>query len=135
PLPQGQPHRPQLPDLGQGQLLHPVSPASRPEDRGRDLWLLLAVVLAFGAGLGAPFIYDDEAFILRNPLVAGAWPGLKAFFLSSFAGRGEYGPLSTLGHWLLFQWAGDSPWPYRLTSLLLHGLNACLLRRLLARLL
>jgi Flp pilus assembly protein TadD len=88
--------------------------------------------LAHGFLLRAPFIYDDAGFVFGNPLVTGPWPGLGAFFGRTFA-RGEYEPLVTLAHWVLFRAFGASPWPYRLTSLGLHWANVALVWRLARR--
>ena len=91
------------------------------------------ILLLFGTGLRAPLIYDDAAFILKNPLVTGSWPGFEAFLSTSFASQGEYEPLGTLLHWGLFQIAGEEPFLYRLSSLLLHWTAASLFLELFGR--
>jgi len=92
-----------------------------------------AAVLAHGFLLRAPFIYDDAGYVFGDPLITGRWPGLRPFFTTSFAGPGEYGPLVPLFHWLLFRAFGAAAAPYRLSSLLLHWLNAWLVWRLFRR--
>ncbi|MBI3552695.1 MAG: tetratricopeptide repeat protein [Elusimicrobia bacterium] len=92
-----------------------------------DAALIGAAILAFfGPLLLAPFVYDDLRFILQNPFVSGAWPGLRALLLSPLDAMGAYEPLVTLAHRLLYAAAGAATWPYRLTSLLLHWSNAVL---------
>lgn len=97
-------------------------------------WLLLALcasaLCCHGLLLNAPFIYDDAAFILADGRVTGPWPGWAALFGRTFAG-GEYEPLVALTHWALYRVFGEQPFPFRLTSLLLHWANVWLLWRLL----
>lgn len=108
-------------------------------ERGPGPWAHLAlgllILLLFGTGLRAPLIYDDAAFILKNPLVTGPWPGFGAFFSTSFSSQGEYEPLGTLLHWVLYQTAGEEAFLYRLSSLLLHWASASLFLALFGRLL
>lgn len=97
------------------------------------LLLGLALFGVYGTGLRAPLIYDDVARVLLNPLANGPWPGLKSFFLSSYSPQAEYEPLVELSHWLIYRIAGERALLYRLTSVLLHWLNAALLLLLLRR--
>lgn len=102
--------------------------ASRSPIKSASL-LALAVLIAFGVLFWAPIIYDDRWYLMANPLVNGPWPGLSAFFTGSFGDQGDYGPLITLGHWLLYRLFGAAPFPYRATSLLLHAAVAALVLR------
>lgn len=93
------------------------------------------ILLVFGVGLRAPLIYDDASFVLKNPLVTGPWPGLRALLTTSFSDQREYEPLGTLFHRGLYALAGEEPFLYRFTSLLLHWGTAGLLLTLSARIL
>ncbi len=96
-------------------------------------WLAASLLLlGFGPLFWAPFVYDDPAFILRNPLVVGPWPGLRAYFLGSYF-LGEYEPLNFLLHRALWHWGGDRVFLYRLSSLALHAGNAALAYRIYKR--
>jgi tetratricopeptide (TPR) repeat protein len=97
------------------------------------LILFVSAALCHGFLFWAPFIYDDQAFVLFDPKITGAWPGWKAFFGGTFAGPGEYGPLVPLAHWALYRLCGAVVWPYRLTSLLLHWANVWLVWKLFRR--
>lgn len=95
-----------------------------------------AVFSVFGLAFWAPFIYDDVVFLLNYPEVTGPWGGVKHWLLTPLLSSGEYEPLPTLFNRLIFTLFGIQTWPYRLGSLALHWLNACLFyllgRRLLA---
>lgn len=91
------------------------------------LVLGLLILGVFGTGLHAPLIYDDISLINGNPLVAGPWPGFAAYLLRSFGLQGEYEPLSTMLHWLVYRLAGEGVVLYHLSNLFLHWVNAALL--------
>ncbi|MBI4425260.1 MAG: tetratricopeptide repeat protein [Elusimicrobia bacterium] len=110
------------------------SPQARLPPWGAFAWIL-AAVWVFGLLAWAPFVYDDRAYLLDNPLITGPWPGLPAFIARSFSETREYLPLPVLLHRLLYLAAGEEVAPYRLTSLLLHGFNCFLALRLFRRLL
>lgn len=94
----------------------------------------LGLLCAFGLSFWVRLIYDDAVFVLRDRIITGPWPGWSGFFLSSFTWVHEYEPIPRLLHWILYRVAGESPWIYRSTSLLLHGVNIWLCRRLWGRL-
>ena len=91
--------------------------------------------LVFGLSLWAPFVYDDVAFILKDRSVTGPWLGFGHWLLSPLSATTEYEPLVTLIHRLIYGMAAGRPFPYRLTSLLLHWGNAVLVLALYRRLL
>ncbi|MDE2490342.1 MAG: tetratricopeptide repeat protein, partial [Elusimicrobia bacterium] len=94
--------------------------------------VLAAAAVCHGLLLRAPFIYDDRAFILSDPALVGRWPGWRALFGVTTEG-GEFEPLVRLAHWTLHHFFGAAPFPYRLTSLLLHWAVVWLVWRLIRR--
>jgi Flp pilus assembly protein TadD len=102
--------------------------------RGGVLLLGAAIFLFYGVLLWAPLIYDDRAFILNNPSVAGPWTGLRSLFAAG-PNAEAFEPLVAGLHRLLYSVAGSRPALYRLTSLLLHWANAGLVLALFSRVL
>lgn len=92
--------------------------------------LSLLVALAFGRALEAPFFWDDDALIVKNPWL-GTAAGLPRFFLPAYW-RGltfaeDYRPVEMLSYSLDHAFWRDAPAGYHLTNLLLHIFNCAAL--------
>ena len=106
--------------------------------RRRTLWLalllVLAAVLPYARVLDAPFVYDDQVYVVDNGLVRA--PGLEVFTESYPPGRaqqGLYRPLTVLSYALDHALFGmRSAWFHR-TNVLLHALATLAVWLLLAR--
>jgi tetratricopeptide (TPR) repeat protein len=100
----------------------------------RWLWVLALVglvVAAYWPALHAGWIWDDDSYVTNNPVVqtaegiADAWvPGRTP----------QYYPLVFASFWVQHAVHGLDPFGYHLVNVLLHGLSAFLLWRLLLRL-
>jgi Flp pilus assembly protein TadD len=94
--------------------------------------LLLGILLVYLPAVNGQFIFDDLQYIQGNPLlrdVQGLW---KIWF--DPRANPQYYPLTFTTFWLEFQWWQLWPTGYHLTNILLHGVNAILLWRILQRL-
>ncbi|MEP6652166.1 MAG: tetratricopeptide repeat protein [Myxococcales bacterium] len=95
------------------------------------LLLLTGTVLAYLPVWHAGLIWDDRSFIMDNPLMRRA-DGLWRFWFSRKPV--DYYPLTSTIWWIEWRLWGENPLGYHLVNVLLHGLNAVSLWRLLARL-
>jgi tetratricopeptide (TPR) repeat protein len=93
--------------------------------------LVLAAATAHWPAVYGAFIWDDESSIRENPVIVGAG-GLRRIWLSSE--QVDYWPVSYTTLWLEWRLWGDEPRAFRITNILLHGLNAVLVWRLARRL-
>lgn len=78
--------------------------------------LIAAGVLAYANSLGAPFVLDDDASIVRNPFIHALWPltqSMAAPLQSSFAGR----PIASLSLAISYAMGGLSPAAFRAWNL------------------
>ena len=108
----------------------------KPGFLGQSLLLGLAIFVVFGLSLWSRFLYDDMVFLIKNIQVTGPWLGWRAWITAGLAhGPGEYEPLLTLIHRVLYSIGGQRPFLYRLTSLLMHWANAVLIMLIYRRLL
>jgi tetratricopeptide (TPR) repeat protein len=109
-----------------------------PRSRARCGWpsaLLLGVLagLAFVPSLQNGFVYDDERYILLNPLIgAWSWDNLGALLTQPYFGN--FHPLHHLAIALERAAFGVEPMGWHAVSLALHALNTALVLRLLLRL-
>jgi hypothetical protein len=97
--------------------------------------VLCAVFLVFWPGLSGGFIFDDMPIIVRNPVVhleglgwvqlVDLWQG----FMHSPSRR----PLAMLSFGLNHYFSGLDPFAFKLTNVVLHGLNAVLVALLSIR--
>ena len=94
--------------------------------------LLAAIVVGvYYPSLHAGFIWDDDVFFTRNPLMA-APDALKKFWLSTAAP--DYFPLVSTALWLQRKLWGLNPLGYHLVNIAFHALNGVLFWRVLVRL-
>ena len=94
------------------------------------LWgliLILLVILTYTPVWQAGFIWDDDAHLTANPCIVGPL-GLKEIWTTKAA---QICPLVLSSFWVLHQIWGLEPVPYHVANVLLHGLCAVALWRLL----
>jgi tetratricopeptide (TPR) repeat protein len=110
-----------------------------PKNIPTQAWLMLALVVAI-AILYLPLFknlitnWDDDLYITNNPYIKSlSLDLLKNIFTSYY--MGNYHPLTMLTMAIDFQLGGAAPWPYHLTSLILHLCNILLVYVLVKRLL
>jgi hypothetical protein len=92
--------------------------------------LLVAVLIAYRPALDAGFVWDDDEHVTANPYVVGPH-GLRELWSGPQA---VYYPLVTTSFRLLHDAFGLDPFPFHLATILLHGLCAIALWRVLLRL-
>ncbi|QSX31184.1 hypothetical protein JYB88_05970 [Shewanella cyperi] len=110
------------------------------------LWLVVAAVFisvfaVYFPALDAGLVFDDLAMIPGNGDHLGHWSKLPDFFVTgvwnhsniAYADGSLYRPLWLVWELLMYQVAGEAPFGWHLSNLLLHGLNGCLLYLLLGR--
>jgi tetratricopeptide (TPR) repeat protein len=93
--------------------------------------LVAATLAAYQPMWHAGFIWDDDTFLLRNPLIK-ATDGLFRFWCTTEAP--DYFPMTSTTLWLEWRLWGPHPLGYHLVNVLLHAASAVLLWRVLARL-
>ena len=95
--------------------------------------IFAAAVLVYFPVLNGGFIWDDEPWIVANPLVRGdgrsAWQTLATIWSGS--GAVDYYPLTTTLNWLQWRVFGGSPAGFHTVTVLLHATNAVLVWRVL----
>lgn len=97
--------------------------------RGSLLFILTWV--AYLPALQCGFIWDDDDYVTQNKTLRDT-SGLWAIW-TDFSATPQYYPLVHSSFWLEYQTWGLNPAGYHATNILLHGLNAILLWRLLVR--
>lgn len=105
------------------------------------LWLCLALLAATTAvywpGLHGGFLFDDYPNILTNSRIQAkslSWSTL-ATSAQAYESGGYGRPLATISFTLNYLIGGKDPWGYKVTSLVVHLVNALLVFWLLRRLL
>jgi protein O-mannosyl-transferase len=94
--------------------------------------LLVAVTaIAYLPVWRAGFIWDDDTFVWRNPLIQ-SHGGLSRLWFTTAAQ--DYFPLTSTTLWLEWRLWGANPLGYHLVNVLLHALSAVLVWRVLERL-
>ena len=108
-------------------------PVLRSESQSRIGLLLFALVLvAYLPALQCGFIWDDDDYVIENPVLrtaAGLWQ-----LWTDPSSLPQYYPLVHTMFWIEFQLWGLEPFGYHLVNILLHATSAVLLWRLLASL-
>lgn len=91
--------------------------------------LVVITLLAYWPGLSGPFLFDDYPNIVTNPKVHAETLDLVTLKRAAAGYEpGEIGrPLATLSFALNYYVGQDNPWSYKLTSLLVHLVNALLI--------
>src|SRR5580658_1935229 len=84
--------------------------------------LVLAVILTYAPVWQAGFVWDDDAFVVTNPCIAGPL-GLKEIWTTAAA---DICPLTLTVVWLEHAVWGLAPLPYHLVNVLLHAACAVL---------
>jgi tetratricopeptide (TPR) repeat protein len=102
--------------------LHPVTSA---------LLLIAATFIAYGPIWRAGFIWNDDTFLVMNPLLQ-AGDGLYRFWCTTSAP--DYFPLTSTTLWVEWRLWGAHALGYHLVNVLLHASSAVLLWRVLLRL-
>ena len=103
--------------------------------QGRFVWWLLggvlvaAVVFAYQPAWNAGYIWDDDMYVTKNPLLTAA-DGLRRIWFS-FDAPSQYFPLTYTTFRLEHALWGFNPAGYHWVNILLHATNALLLWRLL----
>jgi len=97
------------------------------------LWgliLILAIGVAYSPVGWAGFVWDDTSLLKSNPCIVGPL-GLKEIWTTSAA---DICPLTLSTFWLEHKLWGLNPLPFHLVNVLLHGLSAIVLWRVLRKL-
>ena len=89
--------------------------------------LILFVILAYTPAWKAGFVWDDDTILTANPCIVGPL-GLKEIWTTSAA---DICPLTLTTFWVEQALWGLHPLPYHLVNVLLHGLSAIVLWRVL----
>lgn len=94
------------------------------------LWLVIpALLAAYAPALAAGFNWDDTQYVVENPTLRSLRGLFDIWFrLESLP---QYYPAVHTTFWLEYQAVGLNPFLYHLNNVLLHGLNAWLVGRLM----
>jgi len=95
------------------------------------LFLVVATLIAYQPVWHAGFIWDDDRFLTDNPFVKSADGLYRLWFTASTP---DYYPMTFSSLWLDWHLWGNHPLGSHLVNVLLHGLSAVLLWRVLLRL-
>ena len=93
--------------------------------------LIAAVFLVYQPVWHAGFIWDDDTFLVNNPLIKQS-NGLYQFWFTTKAP--DFFPLTSTTLWLEWRLWGTNPLGYHLVNVLLHALSTVLIWRVLAHL-
>lgn len=98
-------------------------------------WVMLVIpaLLMWTETLPYRFVnWDDEAYVLQNPLIAG-WSSENLKGIATHVVTRNYAPLTIFSFLLDHTFWGLNPAGYRLTNLLLHSLNGLLVFAVMRR--
>ena len=122
-------------DSGQTPSNSPVAPWSAEDPRVIALaWgaiLVLITVLAYIPAFQNGYIWDDDEYVVNNPALQTA-EGLSDIWFKPGA-TPQYYPLVFTAFWIQRQFLGDSPVTFHAVNILLHGLTAVLIWRVLLK--
>ncbi len=93
--------------------------------------IILITLLAYIPAMQADFVWDDDAFLTKNPLIH-AHDGLQRFWLTTEPP--DYFPLVSTMLWLEWRLWGEHAAGYHVVNVLLHATSAILIWLLLMRL-
>jgi len=97
---------------------------------GFGVALLVLTLAAYGPALRAGFIWDDDHHVTANRCIVGPL-GFRAIWTTSSA---VYYPLVLTSFWIEHAIWGLNPFFFHLVNILMHGMNAVILWRVLLRL-
>ena len=106
-------------------------PSSWRHDWLLGLFLVAASLIAYQPVWHAGFIWDDDSFLTNNPVIKSANGLYRLWFTASTP---DYYPMTYGMLWLEWRLWANNPLGYHLVNVLLHGLSAVLLWRVLLRL-
>lgn len=115
--------------------LQPAKPVGKPASASSHLlwreWalgflLIVAVVLAYQPAWHAGFIWDDDMYVTKNPLLA-APDGLRRIWFSTDSPP-QYFPMTYTVFRLEYRLWGLNPAGYHWVNILLHAANALLVQ-------
>ena len=99
---------------------------------GAQIALLVALgIYAFAPSLSGGWLWDDDTYITHNPLLRGLSGLGKIWFAPPGA---NYFPVTATVQWVQWHWWQEQTLGYHATNVALHLLSACLIWRLVARL-
>ncbi|MFH1457908.1 MAG: tetratricopeptide repeat protein [Candidatus Omnitrophota bacterium] len=88
--------------------------------------IICCVFLVYSNSLNSPFIWDDEALVVANPLIKDGGSLAKIFtsdlYYGSSTGSNFYRPLQTLTYLVNYHFWQLEPRGYHITNILLQGL-------------
>jgi len=96
----------------------------------RAVVILVCVVAIYFPALGGGYLWDDDVYVTANVALRSA-AGLLDIWRIPPATR-QYYPVTFSSFWLEYRVWADSPLGYHIVNVVLHGINALLVWRLLA---
>jgi len=106
--------------------------AGEPTKTAARVVLILALTLvAYIPAMRAGFVWDDDTFLTKNPLIKAS-DGLYRFWFTTEPP--DYFPLTSTMLWLEWRLWGEHPAGYHVINIMLHAASAVLVWRVLLRL-
>src|SRR3989304_3915281 len=85
------------------------------------LFIILATFIVYLPAIQGDFIWDDDAYVSRNPLLA-AQDGLKRIWATTESP--QYYPMVFTSFWVEYRLLGLNPPGYHIVNVALHSINA-----------